>query len=526
MRGVFMSKNDRQIRIVVFLSFLALAFLLSFGKVFYLQVIKGEKFAAAAVAQRTAAFVYDSGRGDILDREGRKLHSREVKQVYGPETMIGSFSRFPAGGLNVMSEIRYSEDSLASHVTGYIKKPRSPLQPQDGICGLERTFNQELWGMPAAIGVIVDAKKEVVPGIGLLKWESNHFFRPYDVITTIDFDLQKIVEDTGESLIKKGAVVVLEAESGDILAMASFPCLPVEKLYGGLTNEDMKNMEGDGVFLNRALRQYAPGSVFKTVLAAAALEKGLPEVPGLFVCDGSYELGNSAVKCIHGTAHGVLDLPAALAASCNGYFINLAQRLWEEDESSISEMAGRFKLGRVSSIPLGGEMPGYIPVPEDIRYGGDLANMAIGQGLVAVSPLQLARLMAMITNGGRTVYPRLVMKITDKNGSTVRNYPSQYGPRVLKGETVEKLQKMLQTVVSEGTAASANSPLYRAAGKSGTAELDGADFSHSWFAGYVNIDNNNLAAAVFIEEWRPDRETASVVFRQIMEKAAAFGTKK
>jgi cell division protein FtsI/penicillin-binding protein 2 len=136
---------------VVFLSFLALAFLLSFGRVFYLQVIKGEKFAAAAVAQRTAAFVYDSGRGDILDREGRKLHSREVKQVYGPETMIGSFSRFPAGGLNVMSEIRYSEDSLASHVTGYIKKPRSPLQPQDGICGLERTFNQELWGMPAAM---------------------------------------------------------------------------------------------------------------------------------------------------------------------------------------------------------------------------------------------------------------------------------------------------------------------------------------------------------------------------------------
>ena len=150
--------------------------------------------------------------------------------------------------------------------------------------------------------------------------------------------------------------------------------------------------------------------------------------------------GESAVKCIHGTAHGVLDLPAALAASCNGYFINLAQRLWEEDESSISEMAGRFKLGRVSSIPLGGEMPGYIPVPEDIRYGGDLANMAIGQGLVAVSPLQLARLMAMITNGGRTVYPRLVMKITDKNGSTVRNYPSQYGPRVLK-ERQEKLQK-------------------------------------------------------------------------------------
>ena len=175
MRGVFMSKNDRQIRIVVFLSFLALAFLLSFGKVFYLQVIKGEKFAAAAVAQRTAAFVYDSGRGDILDREGRKLHSREVKQVY-VRNNDWKLHRLPAGGLNVMSEIRYSEDSLPL-VTGYIKSRAVLCSPRAEYAGWNVLFNQELWECPAAIGVIVDAKRSG-SGYWPLKWESNHFSVP------------------------------------------------------------------------------------------------------------------------------------------------------------------------------------------------------------------------------------------------------------------------------------------------------------------------------------------------------------
>ncbi|MCR3923354.1 MAG: penicillin-binding protein 2, partial [Firmicutes bacterium] len=420
--------------------------------------------------------------------------------------------------LEIVEEIRFHTGSLASHVTGYIKKPRNPMQPQDGLAGLERYFNDELWATPTAVGVIIDAKGKMVPGLGINEWEYDHIRRPYDVVTTIDRNLQSLVESVGggnNPLIKKGAVVLLEPHTGDIVTMASFPRLPVEMLYEGATQQQVEQMQINEPHLNRAIMQYPIGSVFKVVLSAAALEQDLQEPDGLFICDGAYEVGNRTIRCYGDTAHGVVDIHQALAVSCNGYFVQLAEILGKE---TFLNMARRFKLGQTTDIPLGSEMPGKIPAAMELPYPGDVANAAIGQGLVAATPIQLARMMASIVNDGRDIYPRLVSQIIDKNGNSVQNYPVQYGTRVFSPSITKDLKTMLKTVVTGGSARGAYSPLYQASGKSGTAETSKAGISHSWFVGYVTTRESTLVAVVFLEEWQENDLTASSVFRRIMER--------
>lgn len=489
------------------------------GRLFYIQIIKGRDYAERAVAQRSAAYVYDSGRGQILDRNYQSLHAIRTKDSSRLQAELVAYNipRDLLTGLEIEEEIRYHAGSLASHVTGYIKRPRNPMQAQNGLAGLERAFNNELWGSPAAIGVIIDANREMVAGLGINEWQYEHFRRPYHVVTTIDRQLQGIVETVGGSLIKKGAVILLEPKTGDIVTMASFPRLLVEKLYCGAEQQELADMENGNAYLNRSLMQYPTGSVFKVMLAAAAIEEQLPEPEGLFLCDGSYEVGNRTISCYNGTSHGVVDLHAALAVSCNGYFVNLAERLGSE---KLLAMVRRFKLGQATGVPLGGEMPGKIPTAAELPYPGDLANTAIGQGLVAATPLQLARMMAIIVNDGRDIYPRLVSQIIDKNGNPVKNYPVQYGTRVVSPLITRQLKKMLTTVVNNGSANSAASELYQAAGKSGTAETSKTGVSHSWFAGYVDLNGRILVAVAFLEEWRPKEPTASSVLKQIMEAIA------
>ena len=512
-----MRRQWRQQRIVMMIFVFMLAVGLLLGRIFYLQLWRGKEFAARAVAQRTGSYVYASGRGQIFDRNGISLHAKlePISALAREELAAYHLPLEVMSNYTLQEEIRYYAGSLATHVTGYIKKPRNPLQPQNGLSGLERSFNEELWGTPSAVGVTVDAKGKAVPGLGMMEWQYQHFRRPYNVITTIDAKLQEIVERVAAGKIKKGAVIFLDPASGDILALASYPRLPVEKLYqGGITAEELKQLEVNNPYLNRAIMQYPTGSVFKVILAAAALEQNVPEPEGLYVCKGRYELGDTVFRCYQDTAHGVLDLHAALALSCNGYFIDLALRLGKD---VVLEMARRFKLGQPTGIPLGQEAAGNLPTLYDLLYGGDVANMALGQGKVAATPLQLARVMAIIANNGRDVYPRLVAKVVDKNGNPVKIFPVQYGARIISPEISAALQKMLMTVVEEGTAQYAKSHLYQAAGKSGTAEVAGTDYNHSWFATIVKTEKRQMVAVVFIEEWRPLNDTASAVFKNIME---------
>ena len=250
------------------------------------------------------------------------------------------------------------------------------------------------------------------------------------------------------------------------------------------------------------------------IVAAAALEEKLPASRDVVLCDGFYELGDRQISCFAGTSHGKIGLQQALITSCNGYFIDLALGLGKE---KVIEMAKRFKLGQATGIPLGGEEAGIIPDAADLLYGGDVANLAIGQGAITATPLQLARVMSILANSGRDVYPRLVSKVIDKNGNTVRNYPVQYGSLVIAPALAQKLREMLVPVVEVGTASPAKSDKYGAAGKSGTAQLAGKDYSRSWFAGMAETGKETWVAVLLLEEHYAGEPTASAVFRRVME---------
>ena len=553
-----MKRLYRQRRIT-FLLFFFFVMIATMGyRVFLIQIIHGALFARASVIHRSHSFVYGTGRGQILDRFGESLldtRNESVKVVFNfndgsnePEYEQESKQyvwsveddakhledRFPHA-LEAYREHRYGPNSLAPHIVGYIKPvltpKNNPLSKEVGKTmytelsyvgekGLERLFNQELSAArPSVLAAFIDGRGELVSGIGYRAIQFEDPRRPYNVVTTIDRRIQKIIEDIGNTrdpMNQGGAIVVMEVKSGDILAMASFPAYSSEMMFSGVRQDIYNSFD----FNNRAIAGYAPGSVFKVILAAAAIETKLPE-PETFICTGSYQVGNTSVSCYNNKAHGVVDLTEAFAVSCNGYFAHLALRLGKE---SMIEMAHRFKLGQNTNIALGNEAGGNIPESTKLPNPGDVANTSIGQGDVLTTPLQLTRVMTAIANGGVDVYPRLVSEITDKNGRIVKRYPVLRGQRILSPMVAMQLNRMLADVVNSGTARDAWSELYATFGKSGTAESPTSE-SNSWFAGFVQIDGRQLAITVFVEKWdkdNPNHIRAPRIFKDIAETIHAL----
>lgn len=522
-----------------------------------LQIVRGEEYAKAAVIQRSLRHVYATGRGQILDRNGASLldtrwepalvsfspvleeefHQVLAQYQLDEENSVQvirnvdaiTFSRLqenPIPGLiPIHEEIRYGPNVLAPHITGYIQRQetrkRAPNYVEltyNAVAGLERYFDSSLSASrPSTLAVIMDNQGRLIDGLGLREWSESNLRRPYNIVTTIDGNIQTVVEQIGKRTMESGAIVVLDPKNGDILAMASFPDYNPGDFYQGISEKEYNQLDSDPYkpFINKAVQKYSPGSVFKVVLAAAALENRLDHRE-TYLCTGSIEVGDRTISCYQGNAHGEVDLKKALAVSCNAYFIQLGQQLGRE---TVTETARQFTLGRAAGLPLSNESSGNIPIPEELPFLGDLANASIGQGLVETTPLQVARMMTTIANQGRDIYPRLVSAITDKNGGTVRRFPVQYGARVTTPATARQLTSMMQEVVESGTAKDAASPFYTAAGKSGTAQTGREGESYYWFAGFAPIEDP-LVVAVFIESRRS--LSAPAVYRQVMEAILPF----
>ncbi|MBS4031533.1 MAG: hypothetical protein KGZ63_08950 [Clostridiales bacterium] len=547
-----MRRPYRQRRIAILLFFFFLTGFVLTGRIFMLQIIHGGEYAKAAVIQRSLRHVYATGRGQILDRNGTSLldtrwepalvsfspgledDSHQVLAQYelDDENSVHVIRNVDAstfrqlqdnpipGLIPIHEEDRYGPNTLAPHITGYIqphatrkKAPNYVELTYRAMSGLERYFDASLSASrPSALAVVMDGQGRLIDGLGFREWSESNIRRPYNVVTTIDRNIQAVVEQIGRRTMESGAIVVLDPKNGDILAMASFPDFSPRLLYRGISAQDYSQLDSNPhtPFVNKAIQKYSPGSVFKVVLAAAALENRLDHRE-TYTCTGSIEVGDRTISCYQGNVHGEVDLKKALAVSCNAYFIQLGQQLGRE---TVIETAQQFTLGRTAGLPLSSESPGNIPTPEELPFLGDLANASIGQGLVETTPLQLARMMAAIANQGRDVYPRLVSEITDKNGTTVRRFPVQYGARVTAPATARLLTSMMQEVVTSGTARDAASPYYTAAGKSGTAQTGREGESYYWFAGFAPMEDP-LVVAVFIESRRGF--SAPAVFRQVME---------
>ncbi len=322
-----------------------------------------------------------------------------------------------------------------------------------------------------------------------------------DVHLSIDVGIQKAIEHAfGE---KAGAVVAINPQSGEILALESFPSFDPNVFAQGISGADWKELmeSRKKPMLNRVLQsQYPPGSTFKIVTAIAALEEGVIDPAARVTCTGGVSHGGHTFGCWKKGGHGPMDLHAALVNSCDVYFYEVGKRLGIE---KIHHYATAFGIGRETGLGLIKERSGLMPNTEWKKqnrktpwYLGDTYISSIGQGAVTTTPIQMAQVMASVANGGKIYKPTLI-KGSYEPIATV----------ALKPDTVRRIRAALHDVVAGGTGKNAFLPYIPVGGKTGTVQvvskssgLTGEKYmDHAWFVAFAPTDAPELAMAVFVE---------------------------
>jgi len=311
----------------------------------------------------------------------------------------------------------------------------------------------------------------------------------------------------------KVAVIVLRPATGEILAMASRPNFDANHLDSYLN-------QSSAPLLNRAISAYQPGSVFKLVAAAAALEKGIVHPGDQFFDPGYIEVNHLRFKGwdYDKGGRGQLNFTEALAYSSNPVLIEIGLKLGAENLISYAEKLG---FGHRTNLNFDGESEGFLPPVESITPG-ELANLTIGQGKLEATPLQVVSLVATIANDGVKVNPYLISKLTNADNVVIKNFIPSTGIRVLSKKTAGQMQEMMTAVTQFGTGQAANLEGVGAAGKTGSAETgrvnaSGQSINHAWFAGYAPIKKPQFAVVVFVEEGMSGGDVAAPIFSEIMK---------
>ncbi|MBI4697575.1 MAG: penicillin-binding protein 2 [Nitrospirae bacterium] len=432
---------------------------------------------------------------------------------------------FPGLQVDVVVSREYLYWQNASHVIGYLgrlslkqaKDPRYSHIPREefiGQWGAEKIYDTVLRGTAGEKIVEIDAMGRVVKSVG-----SEPFVKGRDIELTIDMTLQSVAED--ELFDKTGAVVALDPNSGEILVLASNPSFDPNLFARGINFEDWEDIVNDPLhpLMNRALQsQYPPGSTFKIITTLAALEEGAVTKDTQFVCTGSINIGRT-FGCWKKGGHGRVDLHRAIVESCDVYFYEAGKRLGVDP---IARSALDFGLGRTTGIELDGEKPGLVPstgwklkTKKEKWYLGETLNTAIGQGYLSVTPLQMARLMAAVVNGGKLYRPHIL------KDPTVENIIDR--KLNIKPENMEFLRKALVDVVTSGTGRAAHSNLITIGGKTGTAQAIGGDKAsakyrdHAWFVSFAPEEDPQIVVAVLVEHGGHGGSAAAPIAKSVIE---------
>jgi penicillin-binding protein 2 len=367
----------------------------------------------------------------------------------------------------------------------------------------------------------------------------------HNLVLTLDTQLQLEAERALEG--KAGAIVAMDPNTGDILAMASSPAFDQNQFVRGFTPSEWQAIvdHPQHPLENKAIQgQYPLGSTFKPVVVAAALAEGVIEPETMLTCNGEYRLGNHVYRCWKKWGHGEIALYQAMVQSCDIYFYQLGQRLGVE---RMAEYARRFRLGSRTLVRLNNEAEGLVPTARwklrrfgiPWQKGEDLVT-AIGQGFLLATPIQMGVFYAAIANGGVLVKPRVVIRVEDADGGVVKKVqPEAVGKLDLSPSTVAFLQRALEGVVQEpnGTGRAALLPGklagLRVAGKTGTAQVvraakddEGKDENqvpykfrdHAWFVTYAPAEAPEIVVAVLVEHGGHGGSAAAPLARQVMEE--------
>lgn len=409
--------------------------------------------------------------------------------------------------------VRYGPGALARHVIGYVNQAGGQL-------GLEAAFDAELRGDAGPhVAAFVDGSGRPLEGLGVRAVDVPAGKPPLSIRLTLDGRAQAAVErildgwsPPGPGAPLRAAVVVLDPRSGDILAMASRPQF-----------DPLRPPVGPGApgaawapLVNRAVAPYPPGSVFKPVVAAAALETGAVAPGEPFECSGSYTIGGQTFTDPRPGGHGRITLAGALAQSCNITFIRIGYERLGTDRMLAT--ARRFGFGAPVGIGLREEAGGFLPAP---RYGGEVAQLAFGQGLL-VTPLQVARAYAALVRDGLLPPVGLVDAVLGPDGTPLRRGPRAPAVPALAPEVARQIARDLEGVTDpDGTGTGRNAwvPGWGSAGKTGSAEVVTPDglVVHSWFAGWTPLRDPRLVIAVLIEEGGAGGQGAARLFREVAQ---------
>ncbi len=431
-------------------------------------------------------------------------------------------------GVTVLSNaIRdYPHGPLAAHVLGYVGEISAEELAQQGDgdyrsgdligkTGIEKVAEGVLRGVDGGEQIEVEARGRKVRTLGAVPPQPGR-----KVWLALDLDLQQAAEQAlGE---RTGAVVAMDPNTGEVLALVSHPAFDPNLFSGSLTPAVWSRLTGPTrPQQDRAVdSSYPPGSVFKPITAAAALEAGEASLQSRYFCGGSLTLGDWQLRCWKQGGHGPIDFLEGFAQSCNVMFATLGRRV---GPARLAEMARRFGMGEVTGIDLPQEASGLVPSPEWKRrrrhqawYPGDTCQMAIGQGDCLVTPLQVAVEFAAIANGGYLVRPRIVIRLEGEQQAVGDQAERAIG---LRQDTLAALRRGCEAVVEPGgTAHSIASDQYRIAGKTGTAENPSGP-PHAWFAGYAPADDPALVVVVIVERGGHGATSAAPIARHLFDTA-------
>jgi penicillin-binding protein 2 len=400
----------------------------------------------------------------------------------------------------------YLETGSFSHIIGYvgdISRDELKIYYNKGYksgdiigkAGIERQYDNILRGIDGRQYKTVDVRgRRVEAGAR----DVDPPLMGKNIVLTIDRPTQILAEKALGDRI--GSIVVLKPATGEILALVSYPSfnanLIVEK---GGNNEYARLLEDSRTpLIQRAIQSsYPPASTFKTIMTTAIIEEKSIPLEETILCTGEINYGDRIFRCwIRKPGHGRLDLAGALAQSCDVYF-------WEVGRDNLGierivSYAREFGFGQQTGIDLPGEVAGFVPTPlwKERRFhekwlGGDTLNLAIGQGYMLTTPLQLADMMAMVVNEGIIYKPHLLKEIRDpRDGSIImKSVPEVHVASSISKDTFKITKEYLRGVITEGTARyPVNTKVVTLGGKTGTAEVGLADRWHSWFVGFGPVD--------------------------------------
>lgn len=532
-------------------------------RLYFIQVEGAYRYQSTYTNQHTGSLDGLGYRGTVYDRNGMAITNDQRQFIYlvektklddkalerleetGADRVTVDSRRYAAfaseeydegtavfleenyGGYVFSTVKQFSDDQLAAHLVGYLNR-----LDNSGAFGLERAFDSALYS-DQGLYLVVDAVGRLLPGYGVERRGSN---QGGSVWTTLDMKIQEAVEVAFKKTAERGSVVVMDVETGEILASASFPSFNPNDVAAAIE-------EGEDELINKALQSsYPPGSVFKIVIASAALEAGIADWNTVFTCTGGEELNGIRIKCSKEEGHGVIDLREAFSQSCNCAFIQLGKAM---DEAYLLEVADRFGVGAAVLGILEEESEGVLPTLGDLQ-GAGIGNFSIGQGRLEMTCLQVCRMTAVIARGGRMPAVQLVSAASDGEEKLLYEFSrdgmnwSQAGEdeaietiagandeensdkgsngalreekndgeaalsrlkegQVISEATAKKVQRLMKQTVLTGTGKRIQ---YDAAGKTGSAQSSqsGEKVVHGWFTGFFPASDPKYAVTILVEK--------------------------